>query len=119
MTSRASLSRVQARHWALVALAAAAALPAGGRVAGGVLAGGAVMGLSVVLYAAAFGFLTDPRRRRLAIAAFSVKLAALFGLGWLVLGSDWSAMPDPLGVAVGITCFPAAAAWEAMRARGN
>jgi hypothetical protein len=25
--------------------------------------------------------------------------------------------PDPIGFALGLTCFPAAAVWEAMRAR--
>ena len=119
MTSSGSLSRLQARHWGLVAAATLGAALVGAPGAGGVLVGGAVMGVSVLLYAVAFGLLTDPRRRRLAIGVFFVKLAALLGLGWLVLGSGIEITPDPLGFAVGLTCFPAAAVWEAMRARGS
>jgi hypothetical protein len=87
--------------------------------AGGVLIGGTVIGVSVLLYAAGFNLLTNPRRRRLAIGVFFVKLAALLGLGWLALGSGIEITPDPLGFAAGLTCFPAAAVWEAMRARGS
>ena len=119
MTSGVSLSRLQARHWGLVGATAVLAALAGTPGAGGVLVGGAVMGVSVLLYAAAFGMLTNPKRRRLAIGVFFVKLAALLGLGWLVLGSGIEITPDPLGFAAGLTCFPAAAVWEAMRARGS
>lgn len=119
MTSSVSLSRLQARHWALVAVAAAVAALAGAPGVGGVLIGGAVIGMSVFLYAVGFGMFTDPKRRRLAIGVFFVKLVALLGLGWLVLGSGLEMTPDPLGFAVGLTCFPAAAVWEAMRARGS
>jgi hypothetical protein len=119
VTGGASLSRLQVRHWGLVAAATALAALVGTPGAGGVLAGGTVIGVSVLLYAAAFRFLTNPRRRRLAIGVFFVKLAALLGLGWLVLGSGIEITPDPLGFAAGLTCFPAAAIWEAMRARGS
>ena len=119
MTGGASLSRLQVRHWGLVAAAAAVAWLVGTPGAGGVLVGGSVIGVSVLLYAVAFNFLTNPRRRRLAIGVFFVKLAALLGLGWLVLGSGIEITPDPLGFAVGLTCFPTAAVWEAMRARGS
>ena len=86
---------------------------------GGVMLGGSVIGVSVLLYATAFRLLTQPRRRRLAIGVLFVKLAALLGLGWLVLGSGVEIRPDPLGFAVGLTCFPAATVWEAMRVRGS
>ena len=119
MTSSASLSRLQARHWGLVAVATLIAALVGTPGAGGVLVGGTVIGVSVLLYAAGFNFLTNPRRRRLAIGVFFVKLAALLGLGWLALGSGIEITPDPLGFAAGLTCFPAAAVWEAMRARGS
>lgn len=119
MTSAASLRRLQARHWGLVAVATTLALIAGTPGAGGVLVGGTVIGVSVLLYAAAFNLLTNPRRRRLAIGVLFVKLAALLGLGWIVLGSGIEITPDPLGFAAGLTCFPAAAVWEAMRARGS
>ena len=119
MTSGASLSRLQARHWGLVAAATLVAALVGRPGAGGVLVGGTVIGVSVLLYAWAFNLLTNPRRRRLAIGVFFVKLAALLGLGWVVLGSGIEITPDPLGFAAGLTCFPAAAVWEAMRARGS
>ena len=102
-----------------MALAAALAAGAGAPGVGGVVVGGVVIGASVALYTLGFGFLTNPARRRLAIGVFFVKLAALLGLGWLVLGSGIEMTPDPLGFAVGLTCFPAAALWEAMRARGR
>ena len=114
-----SLNRLQARHWGLVGAVAILAALIGNPGVGGVLIGGAVIGMSVLLYTAAFGMLTNPKRRRLAIGVLFVKLAALLGLGWVVLGSGMQITPDPLGFAVGLTCLPAAAVWEAMRARGS
>jgi multisubunit Na+/H+ antiporter MnhB subunit len=119
VTERVSLRRLQVRHWILVVVAAGVAALAGAPGVGGVLIGGAVMGVTVLLYAVAFGMLTDPKRRRLAIGVLFVKLAAFLGLGWVVLGSGIELTPDPLGFAAGLTCFPAAAVWEAMRARGS
>ena len=119
MTAGASLSRLQARHWGLVVAVAIVAALAGTPGVGGVLVGGSVIGVTVLLYAAAFGMLTNPKRRRLAIGVLFVKLAALLGLGWLILGSGIETTPDPLGFAAGLTCFPAAAVWEAIRARGS
>ena len=58
MTGGASLSRLQVRHWGLVAAATALAALIGTPGAGGVLVGGTVMGASVLLYAVAFNFLT-------------------------------------------------------------
>ena len=111
-----SLSRLQARHWILVALAAAAGGLAGR--AGGVVLGGGAIGLSVALYVVALGAFLRRRHARLAIGILFVKLAALLGLGWLAFASR-RFHPDPIGFAVGVSCFPAAAVWEAMRARGG
>lgn len=114
-----SLSRLQGRHWALVVAAAlAAAGLAGRRAAVGVAVGGAAIGLSVAAYVAGLGLLVRRRRPRLAIGVLSVKLLALLGLGWLAFASGQLG-PDPIGFAVGVSCFPAAAVWEAMRARGS
>ena len=119
MTSSASLSRLQVRHWALVVLSAAAFGAAGRAGAGGVLLGGAAIGLSVLLYSGGLALLFRRARPRLAIGLLSVKLLAFLGLGWLAFASGREYRPDPIGFAVGITCFPAAAVWEALRARGS
>jgi hypothetical protein len=110
------LGRVQARHWALVALAAGVAAAAGTPGAGGVLVGGAMMGLSLALYTALFHLAVRGGRRRLAIGLLFAKLAAFLGLGWLAFASG-SVRPDPLGFTFGVTCCPAAVVWEAMRGR--
>ena len=49
MTSGASLGRLQARQWGLVAIVTLFALLAGAPGAGGVLVGGTVVGVSVLL----------------------------------------------------------------------
>ena len=87
--------------------------------AGGVLAGGGAIGVSVLLYAVGLRAVLRRARPRLAIGFLSVKLLAFLGLGWLVFASGREHRPDPIGFAVGITCFPAAAVWEAMRVRGS
>jgi hypothetical protein len=111
------LTRLQARHWALVGVTAAIALAAsGGRGAGGVLAGGGMIGLSLALYATLFRLVVAGGRRRLAIGLLFAKLAAFLGLGWLAFASG-SVRPDPLGFAFGVTCCPAAIVWEAVRGR--
>jgi len=107
VTSVASLSRLQGRHWLLVGATASAAL-ALGRVA---------IGLSVLLYAAGLGSLVRRKRPRLAIGVLFVKLLVLVGLGWLAFTSRHALHPDPIGFAVGLTCFPVAAVWEAVSAR--
>ena len=119
MTTSPSLSRLQARHWALVALAAGASTAAGGPAAGGVLLGGGVIGLSVLLYSLALRVLLRRVGPRLAIALLFAKLLALLGLGWWAFASEREYRPDPIGFAVGLTCFPVAAVWEAMRVRGS
>ena len=80
--------------------------------------GGATIGLSVGLYVAALGAVLRRARASLAIGILFVKLAALLGLGWLAFASG-RFHPDPMGFAVGVSCFPAAAVWEAIRARGS
>jgi hypothetical protein len=119
VTAKADLRRLQGRHWALVALAAGISVTIGRPGAGGVLLGGALIGLSVLLYVVALRSMLERRRPRLAIGLLSVKLLAFLGVGWLAFASDREHRPDPIGFAVGITCFPAAAVWEAMRTRGR
>lgn len=116
MTAAASLSRLQGRHWLLVGVAVSASLLLGHPGAGGVLLGGGAIGLSVLLYAVGLGPLVR-RRPRLAIGVLFVKLLTLVGLGWLAFTSRTVLRPDPIGFAVGLTCFPVAAVWEAVRSR--
>ncbi len=111
-----TITRVQVRHWGLVLMVAAGAATLGGLGPGGVLLGGAMMGLSLALYAAIFQLAVVGGRRRLAIGLLFAKLAAFLGLGWLAFASG-SVRPDPLGFALGVTCCPAAAVWEAVRGR--
>ncbi len=117
--STPSLSRIQATHWGLLAVAAAAATVAGTPGVGGVLLGGGVIGLSVLLYAIGLRAMLKRTGARLAIGMLFVKLLAFLGLGWLVFVArrDWH--PDPIGFALGLTCFPAAAVWEALRVQGR
>lgn len=119
MTSSASLNRLQTRHWALVGVAAAGAIILGRPGVGGILLGGAAIGLSVLVYSVGLRAMMRRVRPRLAIGLLFVKLAALVGLGWLAFAAGRDRHPDPIGFAVGLTCFPAAAVWEAMRARGT
>jgi len=114
-----SLRRLQARHWGLVAVAGSIAAITGRPGVGGVLIGGALIGLSILVYAAGMRVLVCRAGPRLAIALLFVKLAAFLGLGWLVLASGREHRPDAIGFAVGLTCLPVAAVWEALRARGT
>jgi len=115
--SEVSLSRLQGRHWLLVGATASASLALGHPGSGGVLLGGGAIGLSVLLYAAGLGSLIRRTRPRLAIGVLFVKLLALVGLGWLAFTSRHALRPDPIGFAVGLTCFPVAAVWEAVSTR--
>ena len=119
MTAEPSLSRLQARHWGLVVASAIAFAAAGRPGVGGVLIGGGAIGLSVLLYAGGLRVMLRRARPRLAIGLLSVKLLAFLGLGWFVFASGREHRPDPIGFAMGISCFPAAAVWEAMRTRGS
>ena len=108
-----SISRIQFRHWGLVA--AAAALATSTRVVGvgGVLLGGTASWFSLGSFAALFGIVFTGRRVHLAIVILSVKLLAILGLTWFAFTARHQ--PDPLGFAVGVSCLPAAAVWEALR----
>jgi hypothetical protein len=113
----ASATRVQIRHWALVgSLAALAAVWARPQL-WGIVVGGTAIGLSLFLYAIGFGVVLRRGSRRLAIGILFVKLGAFLGLGWLVFSASEALRPDPLGFAVGVSCMPVAAVWEAVRAR--
>lgn len=111
-----SASRVQLRHWGLVVLSALVALVVGRPGVGGVLLGGGAIGLSTFLYAAGFKVVMRRGSPRLAIGILFVKLAAFLGLGWLVF-SLGEYRPDPMGFALGVSCLPTAAVWEAVRTR--
>jgi hypothetical protein len=112
MTSE--LRRIERRHVLFVVIATTVALAAGRPGVGGVLLGGGVMLLSVTAYEALFGVVVRGGRRRLAIGLLFGKLAALLGLGWVAFASR-SESPDPLGFALGVTCFPAAVVWSAVQ----
>lgn len=107
------------RHWGLVAVASAVAVAVGRPPIASVVLGGAMMGLVVVVYATAARVLLRRHRPSLAIGLLFVKLAAFLGLGWLAFTSGEVLRPDPIGFALGLSCFPVAAVWEAMGARGG
>jgi multisubunit Na+/H+ antiporter MnhB subunit len=115
---RADLRRIERRHALLVAAAAGATAALGRPGPGGVLLGGAAIGLSVVLYAVGFRAALARRRPHLAIGILFVKLAALLGVLGLVFAARQQ-RPDPLGFAVGVSCFVVAAVWEALRVRAG
>ena len=100
-------------------LAALVASVAGVPSAPSVLLGGGAIGLVVLVYIGAVRLLLRHRRPSLAIALLFVKLAAFLGLGWLAFAPGGLSRPDPIGFALGLSCFPAAAVWEAMRVRGR
>ena len=107
---------LQLRHWALVVATSVGAQLTGVVGPGGVLVGGAGISLSLAAYATLFWLAIGRGRRSLAIGLLFAKLAAFLGLGWLALTSG-SGRPDPLGFALGVTCFPAAVIWFAVRGR--
>lgn len=111
-----SVEGVQARHWGLVLTAAAVAWLAGRPGPGGVLLGGGLIWLSLFAYAVVFRSLLRGARPRLAIIVLSVKLLALLGLTWLAF-SVHEPRPDPIGFAIGVSCMPGAALWEALGTR--
>lgn len=108
-----SVRRIQARHWGLVIATSLMVAALGRQGAGGVLVGGGAIGLSTYLYAAGFRLLLRGGSPRLAIGILFVKLAAFLGLGWLVFSAG-DYRPDPTGFALGVSCLPAAAVWEAV-----
>jgi hypothetical protein len=112
-----SVARLQLRHWALLGVLAGLASVWGRQHLWGLVVGGGAIGLSLFLYATGFTVVLRRQSRRLAIAILFVKLAAFLGLGWLVFSASEELRPDPLGFAVGVSCMPVAAVWEAIRAR--
>ncbi len=116
---RPSVERIQVRHWLLVGIATAVAALWARRLLWGVVLGGAAIGVSTLLYAGVFWGVLRRRSARLAFGMLSVKFVAFLGLGWLVFAASEASRPDPLGFAVGVSCMPVAAVWEAMRAGKN
>jgi hypothetical protein len=53
----------------------------------------------------------------LAFGILFVKVALFLGLGWLVFEASEAYRPDPVGFALGVSCMPVAAVWEAVRVR--
>jgi hypothetical protein len=83
----------------------------------GIVVGAGFVSMSVWLYARLFDAAIRTGRRRLALGLTFVKLAAFLALGWVAM--SWGAgSVHPLGFAIGVTCLPLAALWEAWRAKG-
>jgi hypothetical protein len=113
---RPSIERIQVRHWLLVALATAVAGIWARPLLWGVVLGGVAIGVSTLLYLAVFVVALRRRSGRLALGVVFVKFLAFLGLGWLVFAASETYRPDPVGFVVGVSCMPAAAVWEAIRA---
>ncbi len=111
-----SASRFQLTHWTLVAAAAMAAWYGGRPWAWGILAGGGAIGVLTLVHAGALTVMLRRGSARLAVGIVVVKLALSLGLAWLALSAG-DFRPDPVGFALGVTCLPVAAVWEAIRAR--
>jgi hypothetical protein len=84
----------------------------------GVLFGVGLVMASLWSYALLFDAAIRTGKRRLALGLPFVKLAAFLALGWWAITRGAGAI-DPLGVAVGVTCLPLAAVWEALATRRN
>ena len=106
-----------ARHAGLVAGGAAWGWWTTRIGAWGVLLGGVVMALTVVSYGAGLGAVMRRGSRRLAMILLFAKFLLFLGLGWLALRGMGHAR-EAIGFAVGVTCFPVAVVWGALRARG-
>jgi hypothetical protein len=115
---RPSVSRLQVRFWGLLATVAAVAAVAGRPGVGGVVLGGSAIGLALLAYAVGLGAVLRRGSPRLAIGLLSVKLLAFLGLGWFAFHAGAHG-PDPVGFAIGVSCLPVAAVWEALSARGS
>ena len=112
-----AIRAIMLRHGLLVALTAMVGGASGRWGPGGVAVGGAAMGLAVAAYGAALGVVLRRSSGALAMILLFAKFLAFLGLGWLVLGGSMRG-PDPLGFAVGVTCFPIATVWGALSVRG-
>jgi len=110
-----SVSRIQARHWGLVAIAGLVAWGSGTFGAGGTILGGFAAWGSLVSTAGIFHAAMIRHRPRLAISILSAKLLALLGLTWFAFTAR--RQPDPIGFVLGVSCLPLAAVWEALRVR--
>ena len=113
-----SVSGVQQKIAALGVVALATSMAIGQPGPLGVLLGAGLVATSLWLYAKLFDAVFRTGRRRLALGLTFVKLAAFLALGWWAMSRGAGAI-DPLGVAVGVTCLPLAALWEALQARRN
>ena len=113
-----SVRGVQLKITALGAAAIAICLMAWGPGVWGVLFGVGLVMTSLWTYAILFDAAIRKGNRRLALGLPFVKLAAFLALGWWVITRGAGAI-DPLGVAVGVTCLPLAAVWEALATKGN
>jgi hypothetical protein len=104
------LRQIEIAHGLLAGLLAGIAVWFGGfQVAQSVLLGAALISCNVWLFKQLFTVVVRrrPARRRLAIALLFAKLPLLWGLLWLIARTGVVTL-DGLGIAVGITCFPAA-----------
>jgi hypothetical protein len=113
-----TVSGVQRKIAALGAVAVTISVVAGRPRTWGVLLGVGLVASSLWLYAVLFDTVVRKGRRRLALSLTFAKLAILLALGWLVVVRGAGKI-DPLGVAVGVTCLPLAALWEALTVRGK
>ena len=113
-----SVRRVQLKIVALGAVAGAVCAALGGPGVWGVLFGVGLVISSLWSYTILFDAAIRKGNRRLALGLPFVKLAAFLALGWWAITRGAGAI-DPLGVAVGVTCLPLAAVWEALATREN
>ena len=104
MNRQILLRRVMSAHMALLA-AAAIFLHARGLPLDGLFLGGLLGGFAFVTFWAIARTLVDPSRKALAYVLGSMKILLYFGLTAAVLTGRLVA--DPLGFAIGITCFVA------------
>jgi len=113
-----SVSGVQRKIAVLGAAAMTISLVANSPCTWGILLGVGLVASSLWLYAVLFDVAVRRGRRRLALGLTFAKLTLLLALGWWVVVRGAGKI-DPLGVAVGVTCLPLAALWEALTVRGK
>src|ERR1700752_3954182 len=102
MARETLLRRVATTH-ALLVVASAVALGWAGRPLDGLLLGGALAGFSFVTFWGVGRTLVEPGRKALPYAVRRLKLLLYFGLPAAVLSRRLVA--DPIGFAIGVTCF--------------
>lgn len=113
-----SVRRIQLKIAALAVAGLGAAIAFGRPGPWGVLLGASVVLASLWLYALLFDAVFRTGRRRLALGLTFVKLGGFLALGWWAM-SRGTGMIDPLGFALGVTCLPVAALWEALQVKGQ